>query len=81
MELYKELLIQILKEQEIQVSFANLKINLNELLESRCYQILCKIKAVIEDDTLNDEDCFLRIEEIVSTFEEVGSNGGFRHDF
>lgn len=66
---------------QVQVSFTNLKFNLNELLESRCYQVLCKIKNVIEDDELDDEACFMKIEEIICAFEEVGSSGGFRHDF
>lgn len=81
MELYKELLVQLLKEEQVQVSFVNEPINLHELLESRCYQTLCKIKSVIEDDTLDDLTCFMKIEEIICVFEDMGSSGGFRHDF
>ena len=40
-----------------------------------------KIKAIIEDDSLEDKECFRKIEEIVCAFEEIGSNGGSRHDF
>jgi len=40
-----------------------------------------KIKAVIEDDSLEDRDCFIKIEEIVSAFEDIGSTCGPRHDF
>ena len=40
-----------------------------------------KIKAVIEDDSLTDETCFAKIEEIVCILESVGSGGGSRHDF
>ena len=79
MELYKELLIHALQGGNITVSFPDF--NLNSLLESSCYQALCKIKAVIEDDTLEDEECFNQIEQIICTFEELGSSGGFRHDF
>ena len=79
MELYKELLLQILSEENMQISFNNL--NVNELLESVCYRTLCRIKEIIEDDTLDDPECFMKIEEIVCVLEEVGSRGGIRHDF
>ena len=79
MELYKELLLQILSEENMQISFNNL--NVNELLESVCYRTLCRIKEIIEDDTLDDPECFMKIEEIVCVLEEVGSSGGLRHDF
>ena len=79
MELYKELLLQILSEENMQISFNNL--NVNELLESVCYRALCRIKEIIEDDTLDDPECFMKIEEIVCVLEEVGSSGGIRHDF
>lgn len=79
MELYKELLLQILSEENMQISFNNL--NANELLESVCYRTLCRIKEIIEDDTLDDPECFMKIEEIVCVLEEVGSSGGIRHDF
>ncbi len=79
MELYKELLLQILSEENMQISFNNL--NVNELLESVCYRTLCRIKEIIEDDTLDDPECFMKIEEIVCVLEEVGSSGGIRHDF
>lgn len=46
-----------------------------------CYQALRKIRAIIEDDSFEDRDCFMKIEEIVRLFEELGSDGGSRHDF
>ena len=36
---------------------------------------------VIEDDSLEDDECFMKIEEIVCAFENLGSGGGNRHDF
>ena len=38
-------------------------------------------KAVIHDDSLTDNECFMKIEEIICVFEALGSNGGTRHDF
>lgn len=81
MELYKEILAAVLEKENIEVSFPNLKINAKEIMELECYKALQKIKAVIEDDSLEDEECFIKIEEIVRLFEALGSDGGIRHDF
>ena len=43
--------------------------------------MLQKIKMILQDESLDDESCFLKIEEIVSAFEKIGSDGGARHDF
>ena len=52
-----------------------------KLLECECYKALQKIKAILENEALSDEECFYKIEEIVCVFEELGSDGGSRHDF
>lgn len=80
MELYRELLLHILKNGEIKVVIAEPKIDLTEIIELDCYRTLEKIKAVIEDTSLDDESCFLKIEEIIQIFESLGSNSQ-RHDF
>ncbi len=77
MELYQEIVYKILKEN----TFPTKEITLKELLESRCYQALAEIKAVLEDDTLDDPECFERIEEIVCIFEKLGNGVAYRHDF
>lgn len=79
MELYEELLIHALRNGSVTISFPDL--DLNALLESQCYQALHRIKSVIEDDSLEDDACFRKIEEIVCTLEDLGSTGGLRHDF
>lgn len=55
--------------------------NAKEIVEMECYKALQKIKAIIEDDSLEDTECFMKIEKIVCLFEQIGSNGGSRHDF
>lgn len=50
-------------------------------VEMICYQAMCKIKAILDDDSPSDPECFTKIEEIVNVFESIGSNGGSRHDF
>lgn len=81
MELYKEILIEALSRSQLEISISNLEIDVKQIVESRCYNALQKIKAIIEDDSLEDADCFNKIEEIILILEEIGSSGGTRHDF
>lgn len=81
MQLYKEILTQILSNQEIHITFPNLNINPTVIIQSESYQALQKIKAVIHDDSLTDNECFMKIEEIICIFEALGSNDRTRHDF
>lgn len=82
MELYQEILCHVLANKKIQVSFPELiHTDVTKMVELECYKALAKIKAIIEDDALADSECFQQIEEIVCTFEELGSGGGSRHDF
>ena len=78
MELYKEILAKTLSQEEIHVSFPNLRLNPAEIIEAQCYQTLQKIQTIIQNDDLSDFAC---VEEIVRLFEELGSGGGSRHDF
>ena len=81
MELYCDILAHALTHGKIQLVFSNQETDLSKIVEGTCYQALKKIKAVIEDDSLDDPACFMRIEQIVCILEEIGSNGGNRHDF
>lgn len=42
---------------------------------------LTEIKSVIEDDTLEDKECFWEIEKIDSIFKQLGNDSGTSHDF
>ena len=81
MELYKEILAHYLAQEDAQIVFPDLQLTAKEIVEMQCYQALCRIKNILHDDTLEDDACFLKIEEIICTFEVLGSNGGNRHDF
>lgn len=81
MELFEEILIHTLKSGEIKITFPGKDQDLAKIVEGECYKALQKIKAIIEDDRLDDPNCFLKIEEIVCVLEEIDSNGGARHDF
>ena len=52
-----------------------------EIIQSRCYQMLCQIRAALDEPNMNDAACFQRIEEIVEIIEQYGSDGGCRHDY
>ena len=79
MELYEELLTDILRKNPKLISVNSEE--LKGIFDSTCYMALKKIKTVLEDDTFDDEECFSRIEEIVSVYECMGSGCGTRHDF
>lgn len=55
--------------------------DVTKIVELGCYRALRRIKTILEDDSLDDSECFQQIEEIVCTFEELGSSCGGRHDF
>ena len=60
MELYKEILANIISKEEVQVTFSNLNISAKEIIELECYKALNNIKAIIEDDSLEDVDVYKR---------------------
>ncbi len=81
MELYKEILIKVLEKEEAEIYFPNLKLSAEEIVENVSYRTLKKIKEIIQDDSLTDEQCFTQIEEVICVLEKIGSDGGSRHDF
>ena len=60
MELYKEVLAHALMYGQIQITFPGQETDLSRIVEGVCYQALQKIKAVIEDDSLEDKECFMK---------------------
>jgi len=81
MKLYAEILSHYLSNENAQILFPDLQLSAKEIVEMQCYQALCKIKGILYDDTLTDDESFLKIEEIICTFRELGSTGGNRHNF
>ena len=81
MNLYLNLLRELLESENVEITFPNLKVNVEQAIESRCYMLLKNIKQIIDDDSLTDKECFQKIEEIICVFEEIGLGGGTRHDF
>ncbi|MDR3278034.1 MAG: hypothetical protein LBT12_04610 [Oscillospiraceae bacterium] len=79
MDLYREILVEALSKQKMQIIFENLKSESpNEIVEQTCYKAIQKIRKVLDNTELDDFEC---IEQIVKLLEAVGTDGGSRHDF
>lgn len=81
MDLYKDILIEVLKKSTVEVRFKNFRFHSDEVVEAECYRALKAIRAILNNDDLDDCECFRRIEMVVCLFEEIGSSGGCRHDW
>ena len=81
MELYQEILSNMIRNHKEESFFPAMAAHAAWNVGSESYRALQKIKAVLDDDGLDDETCFRKIEEIICIFEELGSDGGSRHDF
>ena len=83
MDLYNEILTQVLSEKISDIILEHISINIdaNQLVKESCYQTLQHIKTIVEDDTLDDPERFHRIEKIICTLEERNISTGSRHDF
>ena len=79
MELWKELLISGLQNESHKLDCINDNV-LKQIVESECYKVLLLIKQTVDDETLSDNDCFIKIEQILRLLEQ---NKIFcdRHDF
>ena len=80
MELWQEILANILEKQEVKISFPQAP-NMEKLFEKECYKALKRISEIIKNKDVDDEECFMRIEAIICELEKIGSSGGSRHDF
>ncbi len=81
MDLYKEILISALAKEELQISFPHFDGNIEKLFENECYKIIQRIKDILDDDSLEDKECFERIERLVIEFENLNCTDLSRHDF
>lgn len=81
MNLYKDILAKMLENEEINICFPNLKINTEKIVTDACYQAILKIKEIMNDENIDDADCFMKIEGIINTLNDIGVYCGNRHDF
>lgn len=81
MELWKEMVLHELREQAIKLVLPNIRLDAERLVEMKSYKALEDIRRILDDETLDDPSCFMKIERIVKVYEAMGSDGGCRHDF
>ena len=76
-----ELYTLILADYYAKYSGLESRIDSTAIVRDRCYQAICRIRQILADDMLEDVECFRQIEEILCTLEDLGIDGGTRHDF
>ena len=77
MELYCRGLLSYLENQAILKGMPSP----SEIEEGECYRVICRIRQILADESLEDSECFMKIEEIVCALQSVGLDAGGRHDF
>lgn len=81
MDMYKEILINVLAKEKAEVYFPQMQIPAEKIVEMQCYKALCRIREILEDDSNSDTECFMKIENIVCTLEDLGCPALGRHDW
>lgn len=81
MELYEEIFLKEVREAAMNGAVLKDSIHAERIVMNACYAALEQIRAILKDETLDDRDCFQKIEEIVCVYEQLGSDCGSRHDF
>lgn len=81
MDLYEQILYHALMTERVEITFPDLHFDPEKIVQETCYQTLQKIKDILADDTLDDCECFMKIDAVIQAFEAIGSDGDCRHDF
>lgn len=77
MELYHQILAGYLASSQ---RFEAL-IDAPSIVEGICFRAICSIREILKDPDRTDEECFQKIEEVVTVLEQLGIDAGSRHDF
>lgn len=78
MGIYEQIVLRGLETGDLRIVLSDQG---QDWVEGKCCQTLNEIRAVLNDDSLDDRECFMKIERIVEIYEQIGSDGGIRHDF
>lgn len=81
MELFTQLFIKALEGRKVEVTFTGGDFDLKESIESASVAALGRIREILKDATLEDTECFKKIEAVVCEYEALGLDCGARHDF
>ena len=80
MELIEELFVRFIKSEHFSIELSK-EFNFESIVEKECYKALNEIKEIIQNNDLEDAECFWRIEKIICLLESMGIDCGGRHDF
>jgi len=47
----------------------------------KSYELLCAITDIIRNEEIDDPECFMRIDSIITLLNDSGIDTGIRHDF
>ena len=79
--LLEELLLAAVRDGDVRVNVSFEAEDLVKIVNGKCYEILCEIQQIISDSSIDDPECFKRVEKLVCLFEREGLGAGSRHDF
>ena len=74
MDLLKAIVLNLIEDNNIVVIDSEIA----DKLYFKCYKALNAIREVIRNDDITDFEC---VERIVNIFDDLGSDGGNRHNF
>ena len=78
MEILQRMIADMISRGEVKLTLSTDTVR---YLENRCFEVLGRIREILADDSLDDPECFQRIEKIVCELENIGVDCGSRHDF
>lgn len=72
MTLYEEILWGCLRDIPVQVTFPNLTVNPSDLVEMKSFLAIERIRDILEQEELTDQECAVQIRYVIYTLEAEG---------
>ena len=72
MTLYEEILWGCLLDIPVQVTFPNLTVNPSDLVEMKSFLAIERIRDILEQEELTDQECAMQIRYVIYTLEAEG---------
>ena len=70
-----------LQDYPVRVTFPDLNISTIEILQMQCFLMIRDIRMILENEDLEDRECFQKIEAIMDVYDEYNIPITDRHDF
>ena len=72
MTLYEEILWGCLRDIPVQLTFPNLTVNPSDLVEMKSFLAIERIRDILEQEELTDQECAMQIRYVIYTLEAEG---------